>query len=188
MRPRSENTARLRPMSGCWLCGSTLISRNWDRTTAGGRGAWTMSARCWGRVIERMVDVLPEQPAFSSTDPPAAKRLAVVKNAYERRQQRRQENDASQRAVTNAGGPSVKDHLEKKVEKYNDLPAIRHGCEDFSPLSCWHDGGSPSHDVHGIIVAPAELPILSDLARAYLSVDSTSCQSEGGLAAGSHVQ
>ena len=155
--------------------------KNLGPNDCGGVECRDKARKALDRVKERMVEALPAEQSgsSSSTNPPPAKRLAVAKNAYERRQQRRRETDAaSVQAVSNAGGPSLKDRLEKEVDKYNDLPAIAHGCEDFSPLGYWHDAGSPSCDARGNIVAPAQFPILSALARVYFSVDSTSCQSE----------
>lgn len=154
-------------------------SKNLGPNDCGGMGCLDKAREALDRVKERMVDARPaEQPAYSFTDPPPAKRLAVANKSYERRQQRRQEKHAaSLQAVSNAGGPSLKGRLEK-VEKYNDLPAIGHGCEDFSPLNYWHDASNPSHDARGNIVAPAQFPILSSLARVYNSVHSTKCESE----------
>lgn len=84
------------------------------------------------------------------------------------------------RAVSNAVSASVKDRLEKEVEKYNGFLAVRHGCEDFSSLGYWQDAVSPSRDARGNIVAPAQFPILSALNRVHLS-GSTRCQSEREL-------
>lgn len=62
-----------------------------------------------------------------------------------------------------AGDRSFKARLEK-VEKYDELPAIEHGWEDFNPLSYWHGVGSLRHDAHGNVMAPAQFPISFALA------------------------
>ena len=67
--------------------------------------------------------------------------------------------------------------MSTEVEKYKQPPAVANN-KDFDALGYWRDAGSPRLDPHGNVMAAAQFPILSVLARVYLCIDSTSCQSE----------
>ena len=51
----------------------------------------------------------------------------------------------------------------------------------YDVLGFWRDAGSPRLDPHGNVVSAAQFPILSMLARVYLCIDSTSCQTKRGF-------
>ena len=86
---------------------------------------------------------------------------------------------------------SLKARLEQEVEKYDELPAIGHGCKHLSPLSYWRDAGSPSHDDHGHVAASSSISYLvrPGLSALYLmpTVPAAS-QTERVNAAGFQVQ
>lgn len=137
--------------------------------------------------LEKIKDKLEEtmtagEPAApdttSSTEPPPPKRRAVAANAYERRQRRLEEEAASAvKAASGANRPSIQRRLSKEIEEYWQLPAVAKS-KDFDVLGYWHDAGSARLDPHGNVIAAPQFPILSMLARVYLCIDSTSCQSE----------
>ena len=139
------------------------------------------------QALEKITDKLQEQIAegepvaapetTSSTEPPP-KRRAVAGNAYERRQRRLEEEAASAvQAASGTNRPSVKRRVSKEINEYWQHPAVA-SKKDFDVLGCWHDAGSARLDPHGNVIAAPQFPILSMLARVYLCIDSTSCQSE----------
>ena len=124
--------------------------------------------------------LVPRYQGFGCTftDPPPPKRRAVATNAFERRQRRLEAEAASSAKLTSGtNGPSLQRRLRKEIDEYQQLPAVANR-EDFDILGYWHDAGSERLDPHGNVIAAAQFPILSMLARVYLCVDSTSCQSE----------
>ena len=64
-----------------------------------------------------------------------------------------------------------------EVGEYVQLPPVV-PTKDFDVLGYWHDAGSPRKEPHGNVVAAAQFPMLATLARVYLCIDSTSCESE----------
>ena len=124
----------------------------------------------------------PDAPVSASyTNPPPPKRLAVATNAYERRQRRLEgEAAASLKTASGTKRPSIQSRLSKELEEYKQLPSIPN-IEDFDVLGYWHDAGRPRLDPHGNVITAAQFPILSMLARVYLSIDGTSCPSEREL-------
>lgn len=158
-------------------------SKGFGSDICGGSGCTAKARAALDKVKDRLVEtatgVGPSAPPSASTDPPPPKRSRVATNAYERRQQRREEAAAaaSVQETTATDQPSIQDRLDKEVEEYEQLPPVVPS-KDFDVLGYWHDAGSPRKDPHGNVIAAAQFPILATVARVYLWVDSTSCQSE----------
>lgn len=110
----------------------------------------------------------------SSTAEPVRKR---PRNMFEQREANR--TAAIQRATGHqlkASANTVSARLDKEMVAYDNIPPC--AAAHLDVIDYWRCAGKPVFDKDGVLVEGPKFPLLSALARVYLCVDSTSCQSE----------
>lgn len=157
-------------------------TKDFGKSVCGGEEGKQKALAALSGVSIHLIDTVEAVGAVGVQAPPAAtpppeKRARVATTAYERRQARKEKEAAAARTSARRDEPSVTDRSEKEVDEYSKLPAAV-PAKDYDVLGFWQDAGSPRLDAHGNVVSAAQFPILSMLARVYLCIDSTSCQSE----------
>lgn len=103
------------------------------------------------------------------------------RNMYDIRQQQRR--TAALQSTRQAGHPALtfSARLGLEMVAYNDMPPFT--TEHVDVIGFWRQAANAKVDEQGNIFEAPKLPLLSMLARVYLSIDSTSYQSERDLSA-----
>lgn len=71
---------------------------------------------------------------------------------------------------------SVSTRLQQEMVSYDYIAPV--AATQFDVVGYWRSGGRPTVDKDGVVIEGPKFPLLSLLARIYLGIDSTSCQSE----------
>lgn len=120
----------------------------------------------------------PGTQGSGSGDKPTGERPAKrSRSLFDRREREREEAAARAFSVSDPtrNAKIVAARLEREMFTYDHVPPIANG--HFNLVDYWQKAAKPSVNKDGAVVGAPKFPLLSILARVYLSADSTSCRS-----------